>query len=452
MKNQYSYNGWGWAASLIIIGLGAAVLHLTYLPHSSLSQVVTEAFRLGWIGGLVILGLILWVHVGSFTPSTRKQWTVKGVVAFLAYFLFFFAIANYKIHFFHKTGLLPVSLLLLAVLSFLLAAYFGKARPLLRVSGTMILLTAVLSGFGNWLPQVEGGFPTPKIPLDVYSMTPQQLADEGEKIIFGGIGKSMVQSSIGRGQCPLCHGFQQGFWASRAPNLWGITARKRLHVTSIEYIAESHTCPDCYIVAGWNCHFSNEETPHSYMPRIHKPPISLSLEEFIAIDTWLFVREGEIPPSPETIEAAYRKVIPESEFAKKKTPFDPDDEEFPSSEMTKVLVTGEETLAEIFLKTGCVQCHMIPGMKWARQTVGPKLTMTTNALTRLADPNYTGNAATIREYIKESILNPNAYLVQGYQGDVMPQDYGTKFSALALNKMVNYLTDQKEKRTLPLAD
>ena len=275
-------------------------------------------------------------------------------------------------------------------------------------------------------------------------MTPQQLADEGEKIIFGGVGQSKVQGSIGRGQCPLCHLFEQGFGGHRAPNLWGITARKRLHTTPIEYIAESHVCPDCYIVAGWNCHFSGDEKPHSYMPRIHKPPISMSLEELIAIDTWLFVREGEIPPSPETIKSAYRKVNPKSEiFQKKAAPFDPD-EDYNAEKMTKVLVTGEETPEKIFMKMGCIKCHRIPGIKWARKTVGPNLTMKTNAHTRLSDPDYSGKSTTVREYIKESILTPNAYLVSGFQGDLMPQDYGRKFSALALNKIVDYLADREE--------
>jgi hypothetical protein len=56
-------------------------------------------------------------------------------------------------------------------------------------------------------------------------MSPQQLGDEGEKIIFGGIGQSATQGAIGKGQCPLCHGFQQGFLSERAPNLFGIPDR-----------------------------------------------------------------------------------------------------------------------------------------------------------------------------------------------------------------------------------
>lgn len=273
-------------------------------------------------------------------------------------------------------------------------------------------------------------------------MTPQQLADEGEKIIFGGIGRSNIQGAIGRGQCPLCHGFKQGFGSERAPNLWGITVRKRLHATSIEYIAESHTCPSCYVVGGFGLKGSeNRESP---MPKIHKPPISLSIDELIAVDTWLFVREGEIPPSPETIETTYRKFIPESAIVKKKTPFDPEDDEYPYNDLAKVLVTGEETIEDMFMKTECIYCHIIPGIKFDRRTVGPELTMRTNSLKRIGDPNYSGTATTVKEYIRESILSPKVYVVSGYQGDVMPHDFGTKMSAKALNAMVNYLANKED--------
>ena len=241
---------------------------------------------------------------------------------------------------------------------------------------------------------------------------------------------------------PLCHGFKQGYRSERAPNLWGITARKRLHETSIEYIAESHTCPSCYVVGGFGV--KGTENRESPMPRIHKPPISLSIEELIAVDTWLFVQEGEIPPTPETIEAAYRKFIPESDIVKKRTPFDPKDAEYFDYKFSKVLVTGDEPIEEMLLKTQCFNCHKIPGIKLGRRTVGPTLTMRANAPKRLNDPNYSGTATTVKEYIRESILTPKVYVVSGFQDDVMPHDYGTKMSASALNRMVNYLADWEE--------
>ena len=51
----------------------------------------------------------------------------------------------------------------------------------------------------------------------------------------------------------------------------------------------------------------------SLKPLFHKPPISLSIEEFIAIDSWLFFNDGQKPPSPQVIRAAYEKFIPVEE-------------------------------------------------------------------------------------------------------------------------------------------
>ena len=56
-------------------------------------------------------------------------------------------------------------------------------------------------------------------------MPPNELADEGEKIIFGGVGQNKVQGAIGKGQCPLCHAFHKGMLGERAPNLDGLPER-----------------------------------------------------------------------------------------------------------------------------------------------------------------------------------------------------------------------------------
>jgi len=58
---------------------------------------------------------------------------------------------------------------------------------------------------------------------------------------------------------------------------------------------------------------------------------------------------------------------------------------------------------------------------------------------RLADAAYRGRAKTIREYVIESVLEPGVYVVPGYPDHTMPTWYGTKLSALALDKMSAYV-------------
>ncbi len=103
------------------------------------------------------------------------------------------------------------------------------------------------------------------------------------------------------------------------------------------------------------------------------------------------------------------------------------------------LATGKEPIETIFVQSGCPVCHTIPGIRAAQGREGPKLELGTTARKRLANPGYHGTAGTEWEYVQESILNPGAYLVEGYPDRVMPGWYGRKLSAAALDKMIHYL-------------
>ncbi|MGH7230465.1 MAG: c-type cytochrome [Nitrospiraceae bacterium] len=114
----------------------------------------------------------------------------------------------------------------------------------------------------------------------------------------------------------------------------------------------------------------------------------------------------------------------------------------PSPQLSSAMVplaTGEEPIAQLFSQAGCIVCHTIPGIAGAQGRVGPALLLGSTGSTRLADPAYRGEAKTLREYIVESILAPGVYVVSGYPDRVMPQWYGQKLSAGALNKIADYL-------------
>lgn len=108
------------------------------------------------------------------------------------------------------------------------------------------------------------------------------------------------------------------------------------------------------------------------------------------------------------------------------------------------LATGKEPIDKIFIQSGCAVCHTIPGILVAKGREGPKLELGSNASKRLADPNYQGTAETEWEYVQESILNPGAYIVEGYRDRVMPRWYGQKLSARALDKIIKYLLKIEE--------
>ncbi len=97
------------------------------------------------------------------------------------------------------------------------------------------------------------------------------------------------------------------------------------------------------------------------------------------------------------------------------------------------------------LPAACKGCHMIAGTS-AAGTVGPDLThIGTMASERMADPDYAGEATTVEEYIRESILEPNVYLVLDkptYAANgqsIMPAAIGAGLSPAELDQLVAYL-------------
>lgn len=106
------------------------------------------------------------------------------------------------------------------------------------------------------------------------------------------------------------------------------------------------------------------------------------------------------------------------------------------------LVTGDESITEIFTRAGCAVCHTVPGISGADGRVGPPLLLGVTGPTRLADPSYRGHAQTVHDYVIESVIEPGLFVVPGYPAGTMPTWYGAKLSAIALEKIASYLERQ----------
>src|SRR5437870_1115440 len=316
-------------------------------------------------------------------------------------------------------------------------------------------------------------------------MSVKERADLGEKLIFGSVGASRTDLfAIGKAQCPLCHAF---FKESKMadPNNYpsppygphffnNFTQRIERLVASpqykqrprntvqpeafpgsgnatslIEYLAESNVCPDCYVVPGFGMRDTRDR--ESPMPAIHKAPIGLTIDELIAVDTWLYVHDGKEPPSPQEIEKAYRKFIPESEWHKVARPFEvPPVVQVPVGPVPgSPTIKGDEPIEVLFTKAMCFACHTIPGIPGAVGLVGPTLNMKTTAPKRIMDPDYKGRATNVREYIIESIVDPSVYVVKGFPDNIMPKDYRFKLSDEVLDKMAEYLSQLEEGKEPP---
>ena len=100
----------------------------------------------------------------------------------------------------------------------------------------------------------------------------------------------------------------------------------------------------------------------------------------------------------------------------------------------QALAAPREVVA-IINRGGCGNCHIIPGAPGADGEVGPDLWM----LGKVAGTRKPKTTA--KEYIRESILDPDAFVAPGgFEKGVMPKKFGMTLSDDDMNKLVDYLT------------
>lgn len=97
---------------------------------------------------------------------------------------------------------------------------------------------------------------------------------------------------------------------------------------------------------------------------------------------------------------------------------------------------GKELFAQTVIGTqaGCSTCHSLePGVT----VVGPSLA----GIGSRAGSAVPGLSA--EEYIRQSILEPDAHLVEGFPAGTMPKVWGTELSEEQLNQLIAYLLTLK---------
>ncbi len=90
---------------------------------------------------------------------------------------------------------------------------------------------------------------------------------------------------------------------------------------------------------------------------------------------------------------------------------------------------------QLFVASGCGGCHAIEGISYGE--VGPNLTQIAGVAATRKD------GVSAEDYIRESIVNPNAFVVEGYEPNIMPQNYGQQLSSRELNDLIDYLLAQE---------
>jgi hypothetical protein len=403
--------------------------------------------------------------------------TVFGAFAIGAFLMtahMFTLIQADQLQFFFSTYLWAIVILLMVWGSFYKSNKIeSQSPPIIRGFFFWTTVSLLLAGYTNWLPQQRSD-PPPKEAALVGDVTMEEFAEMGRVIIFGA--KQVAgQKSIGKGQCPLCHTFDPGDNSGRCPNLFGVENRSHDRIkedryatspiaigetdpasgivkgkydeipeeyrrqngpdefTGEDYIRESVMCPTCYVVKD----FGKDGDTKSPMPIIVKPPISLSRIEVNAVIAYLQSKDtpGEFVtvtvPLPQNDAGNTGVAVAEA----------PDEDED-----KPVFVTGTEDIQAMINTLGCPLCHTIPGVEGAMGMLGPELHEKINAPKRIKDPNYKGKATNTKEYVRESILNPGAYVVfneaegELFPDGLMPTDFSQMLSVHAIDKLVDFIS------------
>jgi cytochrome c551/c552 len=87
---------------------------------------------------------------------------------------------------------------------------------------------------------------------------------------------------------------------------------------------------------------------------------------------------------------------------------------------------GMRSPEQVINEVGCAACHAFTGPE---RSVGPSL--------------WDIGARAGEEYIRQSILAPNAMIADGYPANVMPQDLAEYMTAAEFERLVQWLRDHK---------
>ncbi len=270
-------------------------------------------------------------------------------------------------------------------------------KTFLSVVVFSLLVIGLFSAYSSYgIPQIQPAPPPVEEKLDLGAMTMVQYVALGARIYEG------------KGTCALCHNPVGG----RAPLIEETVAlvedrladaRYQGSAEDVEsYLYESMAEPSAFVVAGFGkAGTGDTESP---MPNVLSGSIALS-----EVETWAVVAYLQDLSGVEVTVALPTEAVEEESAGA-------DGEPRPA--FTRV----EDALAEF----ACGACHKVGGEEG---DLGPDLTR----IGALRD----------RDHLRRSILDPGAEIAEGFEPEMMPDDYGEQLYAVELENRVDYLAGLK---------
>jgi mono/diheme cytochrome c family protein len=114
------------------------------------------------------------------------------------------------------------------------------------------------------------------------------------------------------------------------------------------------------------------------------------------------------------------------------------------ADITKELPEGDAANGEALATSlGCVACHVTTPTGPAWPPDGDQPGIGERATARIAQTDYSGNAASAEQYLFESIALTNVYIVPGYAEGLMPNNYADTLTDQDMADLIAYLLSVK---------
>lgn len=269
----------------------------------------------------------------------------------------------------------------------------------LRVTVFSLIVVFAYTLFANILPQVQSNPPAEEV-VDPGALDLAGQIAWGEKLFTGRGTCTLCHNNLGRAPDLLALDLAAEFRERIADPRYGGEAKGLAGAEAVAaYVRESLLEPSAFVVAGFGKKGTNDTV--SPMPKVDGAPISLSEVEINALTAFLQDRAGAEVTVPLPSEAAVA-VAGEQEQA-----------EGPA-----------ETAAAAIETYGCNACHDLEG---SGADIGPNLVGIGARLDRVA--------------LRRAIVDPNAEIADGFEADMMPQDYAEQMRVSELELLVDYLVE-----------
>lgn len=279
----------------------------------------------------------------------------------------------------------------------------------------LMVFSLVVIGFYVWfansIPQLRAE-PPKEEKIEIGALTMDSFIALGDQIFHGKGTCELCHNPVGKRAPLLVNSTDEPPIGARAEDRIKAPGYKGKAKTGAEYMFESMTDPSAYVVPGYGKKGTNDTV--SPMPDVRGGSIGLSDLEIHAVVAYFQSQAGVQVTVPLPSEAPP-----------------------PAAEKGGGEIKAAASAEEAFAKFECKVCHVIPGVPTEEGDgeLGPQLL----GIDKTAAHRVKGLNA--KEYIRQSILDPNAFVVPEFDPDTMPLDFPERMTVKELEMIVQYLSE-----------